>query len=162
MSRTTAIAVVAVVAVVGFGGAFLAFSGDDEPATTTAGSDGMAGNGGEGGEHGLCGPGEFEPVEGSAYEVTVASEPDPPTPRGSTFRIAVDRDGQPVSGATVCMAADMTEMSHEPSGGRAEETEPGRYEVGVDFGMRGTWEGTVFVTEPGEERVAAPVSFDVQ
>lgn len=66
-----------------------------------------------------------------------------------------------MSGATVCLSLDMTEMSHEASGGQAEETEPGRYEVGVDFGMRRTWEGTV-VTEPGETPVAAPVSFEVE
>ena len=154
MSRTTSIAVIAVVAVVAFGGAFLVFSGDDR-ATTGAG-------GGEVGEDNVCGPGTFESVDGSPYEVTVASEPDPPTPRDTTFEIAVLRDGQPVSGATVCMSLDMTEMSHGDSGGQAEETEPGRYEVGVDFGMRGTWEGTVFVTEPGQTPVAAPVSFDVQ
>ncbi len=153
MSRTTSIAVIAVVAVVAFGGAFLVFSGDD-PATT--------GGAGEVGEDNLCGPGSFEPVDGSPYEVTVASEPDPPTPRGTTFEVAVVRDGQPVTGATVCMSLDMTEMSHEASGGQAEETEPGRYEVSVDFGMRGTWEGTVFVTEPGQAPVAAPVTVDVQ
>lgn len=168
MSRTTSIAVIAVVAVVAFGGAFLVFSGDDGPTTTTAGTDGMAGNGseagegGEAGENDLCGIEDSEPVDASAYEVTVASEPDPPTPRDTTFEVAVDRDGQPVSGATVCISLDMTEMSHEASGGRAEEAEPGHYEVDINFGMRGTWEGTVFVTEPGQTPVAAPVSFDVQ
>lgn len=162
MSRTTSIAVIAVVAVVAFGGAFFVFSGDDGP-TTTAGTDGMAGDGGgEAGEDDLCGIEDSEPVEGSAYEVTVASEPNPPTPRDTTFEVAVDRDGQPVSGATVCISLDMTEMSHEASGGRAEETEPGHYEVDISFGMRGTWEGRVFVTEPGQTPVAAPVSFDVQ
>jgi hypothetical protein len=149
MSRTATIGVVAVVAVVAFGGAFLAFSGDDG-ATITSEPDGR------------CGPIEAEAVDGSAYEVTVSSEPDPPTPRGSTFEIVVERDGQPVSGATVCMTLDMTEMSHGANGGRAEETQPGRYELSVDFGMRGTWEGTVFVTDAGGAPVAAPVSFDVQ
>ncbi|HEV2768069.1 MAG TPA: FixH family protein [Acidimicrobiales bacterium] len=153
MSRTTSIAVIAVVAVVAFGAAFWVFSGEDVPTTASVS---------EVGGDDLCGPGSFEPVDGSPYEVTVASQPDPPTPRGTTFEIAVDRDGQPVSGATVCVSLDMAEMSHEASGGQAEETGPGRYQVGVDFGMRGTWEGTVFVTEPGETPVAAPVSFDVQ
>lgn len=169
MSRTTSIAVIAVVAVVAFGAAFFVFSGDDGPTTTTAaGTDGMAGNGdmagngGGAGDDDLCGVEDSEPVDGSAYEVTVASEPDPPTPRDTTFDVAVDRDGQPVSGATVCISLDMTEMSHEASGGRAEETEPGHYEVDINFGMRGTWEGRVFVTEPGETSVAAPVSFNVQ
>ncbi|MBW3546914.1 MAG: FixH family protein [Actinobacteria bacterium] len=162
MSRTTSMAVIAVVAVVAFGGAFFVFSGDDGPTTTTAGSGGAAGSAGEAGEDQLCGVEGAGPVDGSPYEVTVASEPDPPTPRDTTFEVAVDRDGQPVSGATVCLSLDMTEMSHEASGGQAEETEPGRYEVGVDFGMRGTWEGAVFVTEPGQTPVAAPVTFDVQ
>lgn len=155
MSRTTSIAVIAVVAVVAFGGAFFVFSGDDEATTGSGGA-------GEVAEDELCGVEGAGPVDGSAYEVTVASETDPPPPRDATFEILVDRDGQPVTGATVCLSLDMTEMSHEASGGQAEETEPGRYEVDVDFGMRGTWEGTVFVTEPGETPVAAPVSFDVQ
>jgi hypothetical protein len=149
MSRTATIGVVVVVAVVAFGGAFLVFSGDDK-ATITSEPDGR------------CGPIEAQAVEGSAYEVTVSSEPDPPTPRDSTFEIVVERDGQPVSGATVCMTLDMTEMSHGANGGRAGETQPGRYELSVDFGMRGTWEGTVFVTDAGGAPVAAPVNFDVQ
>jgi hypothetical protein len=74
----------------------------------------------------------------------------------------VERDGQPASGTTVCMTLDMTQISNGANGGRAEETQPGRYELGVDFGMRGTWEGTVFVTDAGETPVAAPVSFDVR
>jgi hypothetical protein len=161
MSRAATIGVVAVVAVVAFGGAFLAFSGDDG-ATTVAAPGTSAGNGSEAGDDNPCGRAVAEAVDGSAYEVTVSSEPDPPTPRGSTFEIVVERDGQPVSGATVCMTLDMTEMSHGANGGRAEETQPGRYEFSVDFGMRGTWEGTVFVTDAGGAPVAAPVSFDVR
>lgn len=170
MSNSGRIAVVAVIAVVAFGAAFL-LTGDDggdaaapvtdvaagsssttEAATSPAASDNNANP---------CVVEEVVPVAEAGYEVTVATEPDPPTPQGTTFEVLVQREGAAVSGATVCLSASMSEMSHAGVSQQAEELGEGRYEMAVDFGMRGSWSGGVVVIESGQG-ASMPLTFDVQ
>src|SRR5688500_12248881 len=57
---------------------------------------------------GTCGQGTPD----DRYSVAVASDPDPPRPEGTTFRLTVRQGGRAVTGAKVCMAADMPTMEH--------------------------------------------------
>ncbi len=171
MSNTGRIAVVAVIAVVAFGGAFLLAGGDDS-ATDEAGTDLAAGgkdqtttttaSDEDEGETNPCNVDDVVPVEEAGYEVTVSSEPDPPAPQDTSIEVLVQQDGAPVSGAVVCMSADMSEMNHAGVSKQADELGEGRYGVEVDFGMRGRWGGGILVIEPGQPAASTPVSFDVQ
>ena len=168
MGNAGRIGVIAVIAVVAFGAAFLLTGGDDaatddpetdvaaggaDPTTTTT----TAGRGTD-----PCRVSDPVPIEETPYEVTVSSEPDPPSPRGTTFEVLVQRDGAPLEDATVCISADMSQMSHEGVRAEAEEIGDGRYEVAVDFSMRGGWNGRLLVIEPGQPAAAMPMTFDVQ
>jgi hypothetical protein len=176
MSNAGRIAVVAVIAVVAFGGAFLLAGDDDSPTddadtdlavgaddqTTTSTAPDDEDDVDDAGTN-PCVASDVVPVEEAGYEVTVATEPDPPVPQGTSFEFLVNRDGAPVEGATVCMSADMSGMSHEGVSAEAEEVGPGSYELAVNLGMRGTWSGRIVVIEPGQATAASmPVSFDVQ
>lgn len=179
MSPAARIGALVVVTALAFGGAFLLFGGSDDsdevasgggqtsttPTTGTAAEGHGEGGGGHGeGAGGATDDCMFEgatAVEGSPYAVTVQSEPDPPKPQGTTFEVLVQRDGEPLSGATVCIAADMSGMSHAGAAAQAEEVAAGQYEMGLKFGMRGTWSGQVLVIDEGTS-VSMPVSFNVQ
>jgi hypothetical protein len=170
MNNAGRIAVVAVIAVVAFGGAFLLAGGDDEapsPATdlavgsssSTTGTQ-RSSSGGSG--NNPCRVDEVVPTDEAGYEVTVSSEPDPPAPQDTSIEVLVQQDGAPVSGAVVCVSADMPEMNHAGVGGQADDLGEGRYGVEVDFGMRGQWSGGILVIEPGQPAASMPVSFNVQ
>ncbi len=171
MSNSGRIAVIAVIAVVAFGAAFLLTRGDEEtaPATdvaagarsSTTEADGGSAAAAPDDDANPCVVDEVVPVAEAGYEVTVATEPDPPAPQGTTLEVLVQRDGAPVSGATVCMSADMSDMSHGGVSKQAEELGEGRYQMAVDFGMRGNWSGGVLVVESGQG-ASTPVSFNVQ
>ncbi len=170
MNNSGRIAVIAVIAVVAFGAAFVLTGDDaDEPAdpvtdvavggsstTTEAPSSGSSDD-----DANPCVVDEVVPAAEAGYEVTVATQPDPPVPQGTMFEVLVQREGVPVSGATVCLSADMSEMSHAGVSKQAEELGEGRYGMAVDFGMRGSWSGGVLVVESGQG-ASWPVSFDVQ
>lgn len=166
MSPAARIVAVVVVAAIAFGGAFLLFGGDSDNSGdvagggggTTAGSDGA----GAGSDSDTCTAQDAADAAGQPYQVMVTTDPNPPQPQGSIFRITVARDGKPLEGATVCVTANMTEMAMDAVGGRAQEVEAGRFELAVDFGMRGAWTGSVVVSEPGQGPVSMPLSFDVQ
>ncbi len=171
MNNAGRIAVVAVIAVVAFGGAFLLAGGDDEapsPATdlavgassSTTGTQRSSSGAGSGDNP--CRVDEVVPTDEAGYEVTVSSEPDPPTPQDTSIEVLVQHDGAPVSGAVVCVSANMSEMNHAGVGGQADELGEGRYGVEVDFGMRGQWSGGILVIEPGQPAASMPVSFNVQ
>lgn len=167
MNTAGRIGVIAVIAVVAFGAAFVLTGGDDaandDPGTdvATGGADPTtATTTGERADP--CRVRDAVPMEESPYEVTVASEPDPPSPRGTTFDVVVERDGAPVEDATVCITADMSQMSHEGVRAEAEEVGDGRYELAVDFSMRGGWNGRLLVIEEGQPAASMPMTFDVQ
>ena len=156
-------AVVAVGAVVAFVVALIAFRGDGSkpssetvtagnPPVTAANQPVTAAPAAPG-----CGSGQPD----SAYTVTTGSEPSPPAAERTTFHLQVKRDGKAVTGAKVCMVADMTEMHHAGISTEAKEASGGRYDATMTFGMRGPWAGSVVVVEPGKPAVSVPVSFQV-
>ena len=82
-----------------------------------------------------------------------ADTADPPP---TTYRLRVFRDGRPVPGAHVCLAAYMRGMSAMAVVGHATETVPGTYEVTVDYAMGGEWKARVVVDERGRPAAATP------
>lgn len=171
MNNPGRIAAVVAVAAVAFGAAFLLTGGDDSaddggstdvaagsPGSTTAAS----GEDEEETSSSPCAAPGAVSVEEAGYDVTFATEPSPPSPQGSTVNVTVLRDGAPVDGATVCMKAKMSGMSHPGINAQADGVGDGRYELGVDFGMRGGWEGSLVVIETGQDPGTMPVTFSVQ
>lgn len=80
-------------------------------------------------------------------------------PSPTTYRLRVARDGRPVAGARVCIAAYLRGMSAMAAVGHATETTPGTYVVTVDYPMGGEWTARVVVDERG--RPAAAKAFDL-
>ncbi len=169
MSRWQILAVVAVAALAFGGGLLFLSDGDDGLPTGRAGffTPAPAGSAAppdtaelaaQAAERGCAAPAVTDP----AYKVAVETEPDPPRVEGTTFRLRVTRDGSPVTGARVCLLADMSEMSHEGVSEEAREVAPGLYEVQTGFAMRGGWSGRVKVIEPGRPAVGVPFGIDVQ
>ncbi|HET9441773.1 MAG TPA: FixH family protein [Acidimicrobiales bacterium] len=77
------------------------------------------------------------------------------------YRLAVSRDGRPVVGASVCVAASMDGMAAMAVTGEGREVAPGSYEVPLHLGMEGRWTARVVVTERGGREVAVPVILSV-
>ena len=83
----------------------------------------------------------------------------------TTHTLRVTRDGAPVTGAQVCMRADMGGMGRMSGMGIsnvAQETEPGIYDVPVRFEMGGYWNGTVIVTHGPRKPVEIPIPIEVK
>lgn len=93
-----------------------------------------------------------------AYAVALETAP---STQASTYRLSLTRDGVAVTGAQVCLRAEMTGMSAMGVSDDAVEVEPGVYEVAVRFEMAGPWNGTALVQAGGAESVAVPLAFDV-
>jgi len=106
---------------------------------------------------GACG---FGPPDDS-YSVAVASEPDPPRPEGTTFRLTVRQGARTVTGAKVCMTAEMPDMQHPGLSAVAKEAPGGRYETLVKFGMGGAWKASVTIAEPGKPVVSVTIPINV-
>ena len=83
----------------------------------------------------------------------------------TTHTLRVTRDGAPVTGAQVCMRADMGGMGGMSGMGIsnvANETAPGVYDVPVRFEMGGYWDGTVIVSTGTRKPVEIPVPIEVK
>ena len=106
---------------------------------------------------GACGQGTPD----DSYSVAVASDHDPPRPEGTTLRLTVRQGGRAVTGAKVCVVADMPSMEHPGLSTVAKEGSGGRYETLVKFGMGGTWKAGVTIAEPGKPTVTVTVSIEV-
>ena len=106
---------------------------------------------------GACGQGTPD----DSYSVAVASDPDPPRPEGSTLRLTVRQGGRAVTGAKVCVMADMPTMEHPGLTTVARETPGGRYETLVKFGMGGSWKAGITIAEPGKPIVTVTVLIEV-
>lgn len=106
---------------------------------------------------GACGVGAPDP----AYSVAVVSNPDPPRPEGTTLRFTVRQEGRAITGAKVCLAADMPDMQHPGVYKVAKELSGGQYEMQLQFGMGGSWKLAVTVAEPGKPIVSVPLSLQV-
>lgn len=97
-----------------------------------------------------------------SYSVALVSDPDPPRPEGTTFRLTVRQGGRAVTGAKVCMLAEMPTMEHPGLSGVAKELSGGRYESVVKFGMGGSWKAAVTIAEPGKPTVSVTVPIEVK
>ncbi len=106
---------------------------------------------------GPCGVGQPDP----SYSVAVDSDPNPPRPAGTTFHLAVSHDGRAVTGAKVCLAAEMPDMLHPGVANVSKETAAGVYDASINFGMGGAWSASVTIAEPGKPVVTVPVRFQV-
>ncbi len=130
------LAVVVLIALVGFAGAFVVFRGEAEQGCLSE-----------------------APRDASyAVEFEEAVRMDE-----KTHVLLVSRDGNPVTGARVCLNLDMSGMGMSGMGLRdeAEEVSAGRYEVLVNFAMGGPWSGTVLIEEQDGRQVTVPIAFDV-
>jgi hypothetical protein len=145
---------IAGVAVVAFVVAFLALrgGGSDNAPTASAGNTSSALS-----TTGECGDGKLD----TSYTVAVTSDPNPPRPDGTTFHIAVRHNGTPVTGAKVCLAADMPDMQHPGVNRTAKETGNGNYDADLKFGMGGSWSASVTILEPGKDSVLLTMIFQV-
>lgn len=102
-----------------------------------------------------CGAGEPNP----AYSVAMTSDPDPPRAEGTTFHLTVRRDGKPVTGAKVCLIANMPDMRHPALSKVTLEVSGGTYDAEFKLSMGGAWAASVIVAEPGQPTVSLPVQF---
>lgn len=108
--------------------------------------------------------------DGAQQGCATETEPDPayavalqnsPSTGEVAYRLSVTRNGEPITGAQVCLSAAMGGMSGMGVSDDAVEVDPGVYEVEVRFEMAGPWDGTVLVSDGGPESVAIPLSFRV-
>lgn len=105
---------------------------------------------------------QAEAVRDPSYQVEFLT-PFSVDPTTHTFRVT--RDGQPVTGAEVCMRADMGGMGGMSGMGTsdvARETEPGVYDVPIRFEMGGFWNGTVIVRSGVRKPVKVEVLIEVK
>lgn len=109
-------------------------------------------------EVGPCGVGQPDPT----YTLVFESDPNPPKVEGTVFHITVRHNGTAVSGAKVCMGADMPGMQHAGVNKQATEGPGGKYDVALNFSMGGPWSGTVTVSDPSGAIVSLPVAFEVK
>jgi hypothetical protein len=127
-------------------------SGDSSKVSTGASVDTVAPT-----SAGPCGEGATD----SSYTMTTDSDPSPPRSEGATFHLTVRHNGKAVTGAKVCVAADMPGMLHAGISTVATEASAGRYDTDIKFGMEGSWAGTVTVAEPGKPVVSIPLKVEV-
>jgi len=107
---------------------------------------------------GACGQGT--PADPS-YSVEYVTDPAPPRPDGATVQLTVRHDGKPVTGAKVCLTADMPDMEHAPLTKAGTEASGGRYDARVQFGMGGSWRMSVIIAEPDKPVVSVPLAIQV-
>lgn len=110
------------------------------------------------GVQGACGVGNADP----SYTIAVTPDPDPPRPDGTTLNISVSQAGQAVTGAKVCVSADMPDMGHPGIYSVAKELSGGQYETRFQFGMSGGWKLSLTVAPPGKAAVSVPLSLQVE
>ncbi|MDQ2827126.1 MAG: FixH family protein [Actinomycetota bacterium] len=156
------ILIVAGIAVVAFVAALIAFSGGSSSKKTTVDASGQinvptsAVSGAGAGAGAGCTGGAAD----AAYTVVMDSDPNPPRAEGTTFHLTVRHDGKAVTGAKVCMVADMTEMHHQGINSDAKEASGGKYDATLKFGMRGPYAASVVVVDAGKA-VSVPITFQV-
>lgn len=107
---------------------------------------------------GSCGRGKPDP----SYGVVMSFDPDPPTAEGTTFNLTVRQNGQPVTGATVCLEAEMPDMQHPGVSTVARASGAGDYEAQLELPMVGGWAASVTIAEPGKPPVSVSTDFEVK
>ncbi len=104
---------------------------------------------------------QMESIRDPSYAVQIEERLEVNT---TVYHLLVSKDGEPVSGAQVCMRVDMGgrgNMSGMGASNLAREVSPGRYEISIRLVMAGYWQGAVIVNEPGLKPVAIPLELDV-
>lgn len=115
------------------------------------------GGGAGAGSAAACGEGKSD----SSYRVSYVANPDPPRVEGTTFQLTIVDGDRVVSGAKVCLYADMPDMTHSGFDRTAFEIATGQYEVDLQFGMGGRWRLALTVAEPGRPTISVPVFVEV-
>ena len=89
------------------------------------------------------------PASSGQPEITVSTNPNPPNSQADTELIidVKDASGQPLTGATLNLLADMMGHSMGAMQGQATEQGNGRYATIVPFNMAGDWTVTVEVRD---------------
>lgn len=96
----------------------------------------------------LTGCSTAQPQDTQTDPVTITLNTNPPTPAVGDIELVLelkDPQGQPLTGATVDVSADHTDMSGMTMNGLATEQESGKYAITADFSMSGNWLVTVYV-----------------
>lgn len=104
-----------------------------------------------------CGDGKPDP----SYSVTMTSDPSPPRAEGTTLHLTVRQEGRAVTGARVCLRANMPDMQHPGVNTMAREASGGSYDARLRFSMPGAWQASVTIAEPGRGAVSVPVTIEV-
>jgi len=105
---------------------------------------------------------QMDAVSDASYAVEFLT-PFSVAPTAHTLRIT--RDGAPVTGAKVCVRADMSGVGRISGMGIsdvAQETAPGVYDVPVRFEMGGFWNGTVIIADGPRTPVVVTVPIEVR
>jgi uncharacterized GH25 family protein len=97
------------------------------------------------------GDGSSAPAQGSAssgdVKIVVTSNPSPAMVGDVELLLTVtDKDGNPIEGAKVEVAADHTDMSGMGMSGQATDQGAGKYSIKANFSESGNWTLTVKVT----------------
>ncbi|MGH9224830.1 MAG: FixH family protein [Acidimicrobiales bacterium] len=132
---------------------FAIYSVGDYSQDTTGGAANLAGEAAAG----ACGRGSEDP----SYSVALAATPDPPSPLRTSLLLTVRQGARVVTGAKVCLTADMPEMQHPGLNKVASEAAGGRYEAELQFGMGGSWRTAITIAEPGKPVVSVPMTIQV-
>jgi hypothetical protein len=105
---------------------------------------------------------QAEAEENSTFHVGLDPAPDVNL---TVYRMNVLRNERPVTGAQVCMRADMGgagNMSGMGTSNVAREVEPGKYEIAIRFEMGGHWQGQALIREPNKPTVKVPIVLEVK
>jgi hypothetical protein len=94
-----------------------------------------------------------------AIEHQVSPEPARIGPATITLKLA-DSAARPITGAHIAIEADMSHAGMSPSFAEAKETDPGRYEVRLEFPMAGDWVILLHITLPDGKKLER--QFDVR
>ena len=79
----------------------------------------------------------------------------------ATHVVQVQRDGEPLTGARVCLYATKVGMSGLALSDRATVVGAGRYAVRMQFPMGGAWQASVAVDPSRGSAVIIPIEFSV-
>lgn len=100
---------------------------------------------------------QAEANENSSFHVGLEPVPDVNL---TVYTLNVRQNDRPVTGAQVCMRADMGgagNMSGMGTSNVAREVAPGKYEIDIRFEMGGHWQGQALIREPNSETVKVPI-----